>query len=145
MFYDLYRTRKINTCNIHKHITLKNINHNDLDLKYSKLQISILLFLFFLYCAAHMLMLGSSCYVKMYSYAFQTFKCISTQTLFYRKMLSSTTTLFYFGKMLHQDAHISDEASVMYSRAKQVIMDAQLSMNQFRKYPSSADLYQILS
>ena len=47
--------------------------------------------------------------------------------------------------MLHQDAHISDEASVMYSRAKQVIMDAQLSMNQFSKYPSSADLYQILS
>ena len=38
-------------------------------------------------------------------------------------MLSSTSTLFYFDKMLHQDAHISDEASVMYSRAKQVIMD----------------------
>ena len=32
-----------------------------------------------------------------------------------------TLPRFYFVGILHQDAHISDEASVMYSRAKQVI------------------------
>ena len=77
----------------------------------------------FLYCSAHMLMLGSSCLCQNVFMSLSNFlNAFQLKLASIEKCCHTQPSRFHIGEMLHQDAHISDEASVMYSRAKQVIM-----------------------